>query len=149
MLKKAQAKPHAGKVDFVCHDVSKRLPVKDSAFDKVLSSLVLEHIENLRPFFRELKRICRKKGSIVISTMHPAMMLRGTAARFTDPKTGRKVYPGSFDHKVSDIVMSAMREGLTIEHLGEHSPDARLARRYPKAKKYIGWPMLLSMVLRP
>lgn len=37
---------------------------------------------------------------------------------------------------------------LVLEHMSEHSVDARLARRYPRARKYVGWPMLVVLSLR-
>ncbi len=53
--------------------------------------LVLDHVEDLVALLCELKRICRDDGAIVLSVMHPAMMLRGVQARFSDPESG----PGS------------------------------------------------------
>jgi malonyl-CoA O-methyltransferase len=79
--------------------------------------------------------------------MHPAMFLRGSQARFTDPTSGELVQPGSIAHSISDFVMAARRAGLRLTSIEEFSPDTDFAARYPRAEKYIGWPMLVVMHL--
>ena len=80
--------------------------------------------------------------------MHPAMFLKGVAARFTDPQTGEKVQPGSVPHSLGDFVMAALGAGFTLEAIGEYAPDAAFAARYPRAEKYLDWPMLVVLQLR-
>ena len=80
--------------------------------------------------------------------MHPAMFLRGSQARFTDPDSGEIVQVGSINHSISDFVMAAVRAGLQIENIGEYAPDAEFATHYPRAEKYIDWPMLVVMTLK-
>jgi hypothetical protein len=50
---------------------------------------------------------------------------------------------------MSDYLMAAVRAGLHLEHVSEHAADAALAARSPRARKYLGWPMLLMMKLVP
>ncbi len=149
MLDRARAKTGAERIRFVCHDLAERLPFADAEFDQVFCCLVLDHIANPAAFFSELRRICRPHGAVIVSTMHPAMMLRGVQARFTDPASGKKIGPQSYPNQISDYVMGALRAGLAIEHLSEHAVDERLAARSPRAAKYLGWPLLLLMRLRP
>lgn len=145
MLAEAQRKPGAESVTFVVHDLHTRLPLESETFDVVVSGLVLEHLRDLGGFFGEVRRLLKVGGRAVISAMHPAMLLRGVQARFTDPESGVVVQPGSLPHGVSDCVMAAVRAGLCVEHLGEHAPDAAFVRRFPRAEKYEGWPMLFVM----
>lgn len=149
MAARAAAKPGWGAVRFVRHDLTEPLPLADAAFDVVCSFLVLEHIADLRAFFAECKRVCRPTGRIAMTTLHPAMLLRGIQAHFRDPESGRDVCPQSCPHQISDYVLAAVRSGLHIQTLGEHSVDADLARRSARAAKYEGWPMLFTMGLRP
>jgi malonyl-CoA O-methyltransferase len=79
--------------------------------------------------------------------MHPAMNLRGVEARFTDPATGERVQPGSLQHALSDFVMAAVRAGFRLEAITEQAPDAAFAARFPRAEKYVGWPMLVVLQL--
>lgn len=147
MMEKGRAKAGAAKITWVHHDLAQALPLAAGEFDRVLCALVLDHVRNLEAFFRELRRICRPDGYIVVSSFHPAMMLRGVQARFTDPATGRDTRPASHANQISDYVVSATRAGLTIAHMSEHAVDAEFAARSARAAKYLDWPMLLMMRL--
>jgi malonyl-CoA O-methyltransferase len=149
MVARAAGKRGWSQVRFLTHDLTRRLPLADASFDRVLSCLVLEHIEDVRSFFTECRRICRPRGFVLISAMHPAMMLRGIQARFVDPATGVEVRPRSHVATISDYVMAALGAGLAIDHLSEHAVGDDLAARSPRAAKYLGWPMLLLMRLQP
>jgi 2-polyprenyl-3-methyl-5-hydroxy-6-metoxy-1,4-benzoquinol methylase len=149
MLQKAKAKPGAEAVRFLCHDLSKPFPLESGSFDRVFCCLVLDHISNPDAFFSELVRLCRPNGFVAVSVMHPAMMLKGVQARFTDPTTGRKIGPASHPNQISDYVMASVRARLKIEHISEHAVNAALVARSPRSEKYLGWPLLLLMKLAP
>jgi len=149
MLQRARAKAGAGAITFVRHDLAKPFPLPSAAFDRVFCCLVLDHIAELGSFFRELHRLCRPKGRVIISVMHPAMSLKGVQARFIEPASGRRISPASHAHQTSDYLMAAVRAGLILEHIGEYAPDAALAAQSPRAGKYLGWPMLLLLKLVP
>lgn len=148
MLAAARAKPGADRVRFLQHDLARPLPLPDRAFDRVLCCLVLDHIVDLTGFFGELRRVCREDGFILASVMHPAMMLRGVQARFTDPQTGLEVRPASAPNQICDYIMAAIRSGLAIDHMSEHLADEPLAAVCPRAVKHLGWPLLLMLRLR-
>jgi malonyl-CoA O-methyltransferase len=147
MLAEARRKPGAELVRFLVHDLHDPLPLPAGSFDRVVSGLVLEHLRDLDGFFREVCRMLRPGGWAVVSAMHPAMFLRGSQARFTDPDSGRIVQPGSLPHTFGDVIMAALRAGFRIDHIGEHAPDAAFAARYPRAEKYVGYPMLVVLGL--
>ena len=149
MLEKARAKSGAHLARFIEHDLSMPFPFPAQTFDRVICCLVLDHVSNLGFFFSELARVCRRDGFIVISIMHPAMMLKGIQARFHDAVTGAEVRPASAPNQISDYIMAAVEAGLLIEHCSEHAVDESLAQRAPRARKYLGWPMLLMMKMRP
>jgi malonyl-CoA O-methyltransferase len=149
MLAQARAKPGSERVTFHNHDLSTPLPFADQSFDRVVSGLVLEHIPDLSGFFREMRRVCRPGGYAVVSAMHPAMMLRGVQARFHDPATGAEIRPASHPHQISDFIMAAVQAAFTPEHLSEHAVDESLAHRLQRARRYVGWPMLVLMRLSP
>lgn len=147
MLERARQKPGAEAIAFVAADVSRPLPFPDGTFERAICCLVSEHIPDLAALFHELGRICARDGFVVVSAMHPAMMLKGVQARFFDPTSGAETRPASEPHQIADYVMGATRAGLCVAHLSEHAVDAALAARYPRAEKYLGWPMLLVMRL--
>jgi malonyl-CoA O-methyltransferase len=141
MLTEARKKPGAEIIQFVLHDLHEPLPFS-SEFDLVVSGLVLEHLRDLDGFFREIHRVLKPKGRAVISAMHPAMFLRGTQARFTHPATGDLVQPGSVPHSIAAMVMATVRTGFVLIDVAEYSPDGPFAAAFPRAARYVGWPML-------
>lgn len=147
MLEEARRKPGAQSVRFLAHDLYQPLPFESGSFDRVVSGLVLEHLQEIGPFFGEARRVLRPGGRAVVSAMHPAMFLKGVQARFTDPETGEKVQPGSVAHTIGDFVMAALRAGFALGGVEERAPDAAFASRYPRAEKYVGWPMLVVLSL--
>jgi len=138
-----------GSLRLIEHDLARPLPLDSGAFDRVLCCLVLDHIADVESLFRELGRIAHPSPAscIIISAMHPAMMLRGVQARFTDPQTGLETRPASVANQISDYVMAAVHAGLSIEHMSEYSVDDGLVAIAPRAEKHLGWPMLLMMRL--
>ncbi len=149
MLDKARSKPGAEAVRFIHQDAAGTLPFEGRSFDRVISCLVVDHVRDLPTFFGELHRVCRDDGFIVVSVMHPAMMLKGVQARFRDPRTGEEVRPQSVANQISDYVMGALAAGLRVRQLSEHSVGQDLVVRAPRAEKYLGWPMLFLMTLTP
>jgi ubiquinone/menaquinone biosynthesis C-methylase UbiE len=147
MVKAARAKSGIERIRFVMADCSATLPLRDRSFDRVLSCLLADHVASLDSFFAELARICRRDGLIVLSTVHPAMHLKGVRARFTDPASGEKIYPLSYEYSISDFVMAVTRAGLKFDEMCERAFDEARAASFPRALPYAGWPMLLAMRL--
>ena len=125
------------------------LPFASGTFGRVVCGLVVDHIANLDGLFGEMLRVCQPSGCVVVSVMHPAMMLRGVQARFRDPESGQEVRPASQTHQLSDYVLAAARAGCVLDHLSEHCVTEELASRWERARKYLGWPMLFIMRLLP
>ncbi len=149
MLDQAKRKAADLPITFLQHDLGHPLPLPDQSFDRVVCGLVLEHIANLNLLFAEMARICRCDGFIVVSAMHPAMMLRGVTARFVDPNTGTETRPQSCNHQISDFVMAAKNADLVLDSISEHAMDEVTAAKFPRGERYVGWPMLLMMRLSP
>jgi len=149
MMRRARDKFAGRNLAFAVADISATLPLRTHSFDRVICCLVLDHIHDLAGLFAELKRICRANGYIAISSMHPAMMLREVQAQFHDPVTGATVRPRSAPNQLSDYVNAATAAGLRIDQMSEHVVDDEVARDFPRAVKYLGWPMLLLMRLSP
>jgi ubiquinone/menaquinone biosynthesis C-methylase UbiE len=150
MLARARDKEGAAHVEWVAHDLTDLpLPFEDRSFDRVVCALVVDHIADLDGFFGELARLCRAGGRVVVTVMHPAMMLKGTQARFVDPDTGRETRPASHTNLISDYVNAAVSAGVGIVEVGESSVDEELAERVPRAHKYLGWPTLFWLELVP
>jgi malonyl-CoA O-methyltransferase len=147
MLAEARLKPGAERVHFLVHDLHRPLPFADATFDLVLSGLVLEHPSELTVYFNEARRVLRPSGRAIVSAMHPAMFLLDVQAQFRDPSSGEKVRPGSVPHTIGDMVMAAVRAGFRLDAVIERSPDAEFAERFPRAERFVGWPMLVVLQL--
>ena len=148
MLEQAMRKVPAADVRFIAHDLHDSLPLDDASFDALVSGLVLEHLRDLDGFFSEACRVLRPGGRAVVSAMHPAMFLRGSRARFTDPDSGEIISPGSLPHRLGEFVMSALHAGFALRGLDEHAPGPEFVRRYPRAERYEGWPMLVVLTMQ-
>ena len=44
--------------------------------------------------------------------------------------------------------MAALGAGFALRRVDEYSPDTEFVRRYPRAERYLGWPMLVVLALR-
>ena len=86
MLAKAQAKPGAERVVWSQHDLQSGLPFEDASFDRVLSCLVLDHVSDLESAMREMHRVCRPDGCVIISTVHPFSTFARIPSAFHRPQ---------------------------------------------------------------
>jgi len=55
-------------IECVTSDLSGRLPFEDDTFDVAVMIEVIEHVEDQFAFFRELKRITKPGGRVIVST---------------------------------------------------------------------------------
>ncbi|HKY05693.1 MAG TPA: class I SAM-dependent methyltransferase, partial [Blastocatellia bacterium] len=61
--------------DFIASNLDGRLPLPDSSADTVASIETIEHLENPRAFVRELRRIAKPGGWIIITTPNQLSLL--------------------------------------------------------------------------
>ena len=65
MLRRARERLHSDRVTHVAADLT-RLPYADAAFDAVVCGWVLEHLPDPRPGLRELARVLRPGGKLLL-----------------------------------------------------------------------------------
>ncbi len=80
--------------------------------------------------------------------MHPAMLLRGVQAQYTEA-SGRKVYPKGYPYQISDYLNAAIDAGLRLARITEHTADPSLGSALRAGPKYEGWPLLLTLMFYP
>jgi 2-polyprenyl-3-methyl-5-hydroxy-6-metoxy-1,4-benzoquinol methylase len=56
------------KVSWLQRDLNYTTEISDGSFDVIVSTEVIEHLENPRATFREFHRLLRSKGSLIITT---------------------------------------------------------------------------------
>ncbi len=119
MLARARDRVAAAHVWFIRHDVREPWPVPDAAVDVVVGNLILEHVEDLAPVYREAGRVLRPGGQLFLCELHPYRQWLGGQARFTDAATGETVRVTAHVHTVEEYVNSGLASGLALRHLGE------------------------------
>ena len=78
-------------VGWIQADLNEPLPVRDGVFDAIISTEVIEHLENPRAVFREFHRLLRPGGRLLLTTPNQesirslaALILRGHFVAFLD-----------------------------------------------------------------
>lgn len=121
MLAKAKEKIKSDKVAFKQADITKPWSFREQTYDLVTFSLVLEHIEDLNPIFKEVASALNEGGYAYVGELHPFKQYSGSKARF-DTEEGRHVLE-CFNHNTSDFVKAAKKSGLILMELDEFFDD--------------------------
>lgn len=82
MLARAKEKNTSGKVQFKQADITLPWTFVDKQYDIVSFSLVLEHVHNLDPVFKEASGSLIHGGYVYIGELHPYKQYSGTKAKF-------------------------------------------------------------------
>lgn len=139
MLRVAQRRaPHAALAQA---DLNRELPVRQRAFDAVLSALVSEHLGDIRRFFAEAFASLRRGGRLVFSAFHPELARAGIEANFE--RDGTEYRLGAERYTVADYLNHISDAGFRDLEWQEYRGDDRLVEEVPWAIKYRGRPLLL------
>ncbi|MDB5261332.1 MAG: SAM-dependent methyltransferase [Adhaeribacter sp.] len=118
MLARAKGKIKSNRVNFIQAVITEDWPFGAANYDLVSFSLVLEHIANLDPIFKETARVLRPGGQVYIGELHPFKQYTGAKANFAT-ETGRKE-PDCFIHHVSDFTQAAKKQHLVLLDINEY-----------------------------
>jgi SAM-dependent methyltransferase len=144
MLRVARRKHRA--VPLVQADLNQQLPVRPRAFDAVLCALVGEHLTNLSLLFDQLADCLVSRGRLLFSVFHPEMAAAGIEANFE--QDGIEYRLGAYRHRVDDYLSIIDDAGFRDVAVSEFSPDEALVDEVPRAKRYLGRPLLLTVEAR-
>ena len=129
----------------------RHLPFGEDSFDLALCALALEHVEALAGPLRELARVVRPGGVVVLSESHPALRAIGGAPFFRD-SSGASGVVKTFPHLHGDYLRAFALVGLNVrecrevrfgrEEVALQVPTAEL---YPDAAEaaFLGFPAVL------
>lgn len=121
-------------------------PVRAGQFDAGVCALVGEHLDDLEHVCREMWRVLRPGGRAIFSVYHPAMAEAGKEANFR--RDGVEYRLGAERHTLADYLAAVVTAGFAeIEHR-EHVGDVSLIAEAPSAARYVGLPLLLTIVAR-
>tara|TARA_Y100001968_G_C19194006_1_gene636621 strand:- start:91 stop:762 length:672 start_codon:yes stop_codon:yes gene_type:complete len=121
MLQVARQKTFDPHVNCFISDINKNWPVQSNQFDLVSFNLVLEHIENLNPVFREASRCLQDNGLMYISELHPDRQLIGKTAKFT--LADKKFRIPAHVHQLDEYITIAKQNDFKLEQIN-HQNDA-------------------------
>jgi len=120
------------------------LPFSKEAFDRVISGLVLDHVDDLHFFFLQVVAALRPGGRLIMSAVHPDMQrLTGSVVRFTS--AGREHQTHGTVHEVRSMVEATQQSGLSLECLLEPCVDQELVTRRPAWSNRLGCPALVLL----
>jgi len=58
-------------LDFIQHDVAKKMPFEDASFDVIISKMVLQYVSQITTFAQESFRVLGKNGILIVAVDHP------------------------------------------------------------------------------
>ena len=141
MLRKAQGK--APSAALVLADLSRPLPFRSQTFDRVLCSLVSEHLTELDRFFGEMHRLLRPGGWIAFTGLHPDRVAEGLAAGFSVDE--RRYRLDATPHTLEDFSAAAQSSGLKVRAIEEAMVDADLVSAVPRVAELLGQELLFGL----
>jgi len=121
-------------------DLNRAFPIRPGIFDAVISTLVSEHLTNLRSFFLEVYAALRRGGRFVFSAFHPELARSGIEANFE--RDGIEYRLGAEPHTMDDYLTYISDAGFQVLEQREYSADDKLISELPSAAKYGDRPLL-------
>jgi SAM-dependent methyltransferase len=124
------------------------LPLDDGSVDAAVCALALVHVADVGSAIAELARVVRPGGRIVITDVHPVLVMLGWQAQFptADGRGFMRLHP----HLVSDYLGAALDAGLVVAAfeeclLTEDGAATPTAELIPDANRaaYVGLPAIL------
>jgi SAM-dependent methyltransferase len=120
----------------------------DGAYDLVTTSLVDEHLADLRPLYAEAGRLLRPGGTYVIVGFHPHFIMASGMPTHFDDATGEPVAIVTHVHQLSDQVAAAHAAGFRLAELRERLVDDAWIALKPKWEALRGHPVAFAAVWR-
>lgn len=129
MLQKAKEKISASNIHFMEQDLNEPWQLQHRTFDLICSSLVLEHINDVKTFFGKLSMHLNEGGFYYMGELHPYKQFAGSKARFSVGDTEHILR--CFNHSISEFLNAAMQQGLSLVKIEERA-DADNEDNFPR-----------------
>jgi 2-polyprenyl-3-methyl-5-hydroxy-6-metoxy-1,4-benzoquinol methylase len=117
MMLKAKQKVQLSNVVFQQFDITQEWTFTERKADLITCSLILEHIESLKPVFEQVSNHLKENGHFYVCELHPCKQYSGSKARF-ETGEGTQVLQ-CFTHHITDFISAATENNLTLLNLDE------------------------------
>ena len=122
------------------------LPFQSGLFDRVMSGLVLDHIERPAHLFEQIAAVLKPKGRAVVAAVHPDMQ-RLTGADIELVCTEAPIRIAGHLHEVRDVIVAAQDAKLTVECIEEPVVTEAMVAQRSDWRQKLGCPALLLLAL--
>lgn len=106
--------------------------LETGAYDLVTTSLVDEHLRDLRPLYRESARLAREGACHVVVGFHPFFIMKAGMPTHFDGPDGQPVAIETYIHLFSEHVQAALGAGWSLAEMYEQVIDERWIQKKPK-----------------
>lgn len=127
------------------------LPFESDSFDVVWCRLVLGHLSDPVPAYRELARVCRLGGSLFVSDFHADAVAAGHSRSFRD-KSGQVYAAEHHVHDANSHLDAAKAAGFTARACRDGEIGSRVEHLYVRAgrnaqyEKDLGLPVVAAFL---
>lgn len=118
------------------------------AYDLVVTSLVDEHLADLRPLYAEAARLARPSGTYVLVGYHPQFIMATGMPTHYDSASGEPVAIETHLHMLSDHASAALAAGWQLAEMSERLIDDAWVELKPKWERLRGQPIAFAFVWR-
>ncbi|GAA2349633.1 class I SAM-dependent methyltransferase [Saccharopolyspora halophila] len=126
--------------------ISTGLP--SASYDLVICSLIDEHLDDLRPLYREARRLAAPNAAFVLATFHPHfIMTSGMPTHYTNA-AGEDVAISTNVHLISDHANAGLQAGWRLAELQEGVIDDAWVAVKPKWAKFRDHPISAAYTWR-
>jgi SAM-dependent methyltransferase len=122
--------------------------LESSAYDLVITSLVDEHLADLRPLYAEAARLATPAGTYVLVGYHPQFIMATGMPTHYDSASGEPIAIETHVHMISDHVSAAHAAGWQLAEMSERVIDDAWVELKPKWERLRGQPIAFAFVWR-
>lgn len=116
-------------------DLTDPLDFADGAFDLVVSTLALSHVESWQPVFEEFRRVLAVDGTLAFATVHPRYLREAADAAYYEVAEFENPWPGAdiptYYRPIGDAVDAVVSSGFRIASFEEPRPTAAFGEHCP------------------